>query len=138
MTADNAAARSTVARVRELVAPLEPEAVVLSVMYNDLIAVYGGRSVLNYRRIPISDPALGRYRTEMLEPCLTGSVARLRDRAIPVYYIVDQQSPAWDPLPILQRHFTLTEMGGATRIVRVGERVASDVTLDESLCGFAE
>lgn len=138
VTEANAAGRSTVARVRQLVAPLEPEAVVLSVTYNDLIAVYGQRSVLNYRRIPISDPTLGRYRTEMLEPCLAGSVARLRDRAIPVYYIVDQQSPAWDPLPILQRHFTLTELGGDTRIVRVGERVASGEPLDESLCGFAE
>lgn len=130
----NAAGRSTVARVRQLLAPLEPEAVVISYTYNDLIAVYGRRSVLNYRRIPASDAALGRYRTEMLEPCLVGSVARLRDHAIPVYYIVDQQSPAWDPLPILQRHFTLSELGGDTRIVRVGERIGEP--LDESPCGF--
>jgi hypothetical protein len=137
VTEANAAARSTVARVRQMVAPLEPEAVAISYAYNDLIAVYGPRSVLNYRRIPISDPALGRYRTEMLEPCLAGSVARLRERAIPVYYIVDQQSPAWDPLPILQRHFTLTEMGGDPRIIRVDEPRGA-LALDESLCEFPD
>lgn len=136
VTEANAAGRATVAHARALVAPLEPEAVVISYAYNDLIAVYGRRSVLNYRRIPISDPALGRYRTEMLEPCLAGSVARLRDRAIPVYYIVDQQSPAWDPLPILQRHFTLTELSGDPPIIRVGERLEDAAALDESLCGF--
>ncbi len=131
----NAAARATIETVRAFTAGLEQDAVVLSYPYNDLIAVYGDRSVLNYRRIPASDADLGRYRLEMLEPCVVGAVDRLLARAIPVYAVIEQPPSSWDTHAILQRHFTLAEPVGNPPLVRILNR-AGDATLDESACRF--
>ena len=128
---------ATVALVRDLTDDLEPEAVVLSYVYNDLVIVYGDRSALNYRRIPASDPALGRYRLEMLEPCLVGSINRLLARSVPVYYFADAQPPYWDSLAILQRHFRLTELAGNVPTYRI-EGKLDGPALDESMCGFPQ
>lgn len=131
----NAASRATIETVRAFTAGLEQDAVVLSYTYNDLIAVYGGRSVLNYRRIPASDGDQGRYRLEMLEPCLVGAVDRLLAQAIPVYAVAESPSSTWDTQAILQRHFTLAEPSGSPPLVRILSR-AGDATLDESACRF--
>ena len=127
--------RSVVALARELSAPLEANAVVMSYAYNDMIAIYGNRSVLNYRRIPASDSDLGRYRLEMLEPCLVGSTGRLLDQAIPVYYVADRQPSYWGSLEILERHFTLEAVRSDPTVYRVIERTGGPAG-DESQCGF--
>lgn len=131
----NAASRATVETARAFTAGLEQDAVVLSYAYNDLIAVYGNRAVLNYRRIPASDAEMGRYRLEMLEPCLVGAVDRLLARSVPVYAVVEQSPANWDTQAILQRHFTLGEPAGNPPVVRIQSR-AGDTPLDESACPF--
>ncbi len=82
-----------------------PNAVFLSYVYNDQIAFYGNRSVLNYRRIPPSDPEAGRYQMEVFEPRLAEAVDRLLQREIPVYYVEDRSPPFWDSLAILENRF---------------------------------
>lgn len=94
-----------VRQIRAMVAPTPADAVFLSYGYNDQIAFYGRRSVLNYRRIPPSDAVAGRYRVEVLEPCLVQTIDRLLDKHIPVYYVEDKSPPFWDSLAIIQRHF---------------------------------
>jgi 4-amino-4-deoxy-L-arabinose transferase-like glycosyltransferase len=133
LRARNENSRNIVALGRQLAEATEPNAALLSYAYNDLIAVYGRRSALNYRRIPPSDPVLGRYRTEKLEACLVGSIDRLLVQSVPVYYIVDAQPPYWDSLAILQRHFALIESGDNPPVYRIGERI-SDALLDETGC----
>ncbi len=127
--------RAVVALVQELSAPLEADAVVMSYAYNDMIAIYGNRSVLNYRRIPISDAEEGRYRLEMLEPCLVGSTRRLLDQSIPVYYVLDRQPSSWGSLEILERFFVLESVRGDPTVYRVLPP-EDGPALDESQCGF--
>ncbi len=133
LRARNVAADGGAAFIRDLTAALEPNAVVLSYVYNDALVVYANRSALNYRRIPISDPELGRYRTEMLEACLVGSVNRLLAHSTPVYYIEDTQPPYWDSLSILSRHFELSGPTGSPPVYRV-VAPSGAAALDESLC----
>jgi 4-amino-4-deoxy-L-arabinose transferase-like glycosyltransferase len=91
--------------MRSMTASTPGNAVFLSYVYNDQIAFYGGRSVLNYRRIPPSDPETGRYRMETFEQRLVQSIDQLLAGGIPVYYVEDKSPPFWDSLAILQRHF---------------------------------
>ena len=93
--------------IQSLVAETPAESVFLSYVYNDQIAFYGHRSVLNYRRIPSSDPSGGRYRMEMFEPCMVQAIDSLLDNQIPVYYVEDKSPPLWDSLAILQQHFEM-------------------------------
>jgi hypothetical protein len=101
----NAESVALVNYVQSLVAETPTESVFLSYVYNDQIAFYGHRSVLNYRRIPPSDPSAEKYRTEVLEPCMVQAVESLLDNQIPVYYVEDKSPPLWDSLAILQRNF---------------------------------
>jgi hypothetical protein len=112
LAATSQQARDTVARiqyVRKMTDATPANAVFMSYVYNDLISFYGQRSVLNYRRIPPADAEMGRYRMEILEPCLVAVVGRLLQAQIPVYYVEDQSPPFWDSLALLQRHFVLRQ-----------------------------
>lgn len=93
-------------RVQNFVEFSENDSVFLSYTFNDQIAFYGPRSVLNYRRIPPSDPENERYQHEWLEPCLAKTVRNILQAGKPVYYLKEPKS--WDPLEILQTHFELT------------------------------
>ena len=135
LTERNQNNRATAALAVSLVADTEPESVVLSYVYNDMIAVYGGRSVLNYRRIPASDPVEGRFHREMLEPCLVGAVDRLLDQGIPVYYIEDQQPSYWGTLEIMRRYYALSEPAHTPSVYRIGDKTGPR-ELDESACRF--
>ncbi len=97
----------------------EPEAVVMTYVHNDRVAYYGDRSVLNYRRIPVSDPVEERFRLEMLEPCLVESVERLLLNGIPVYYVEDKTPPFWDSLNILRDHYELEKIGETPTMYRL-------------------
>lgn len=127
--------QTTVALAVSLVADTEPESVVLSYVYNDMIAVYGARSVLNYRRIPTSDPIERRFHREMLEPCLVGAVDRLLDQGIPVYYIEDQQPSYWGTLEIMRQYYALSDPAHTPSVYRVGDKTGAR-KLDESACRF--
>ena len=100
--------QTQVSNVRALVAPTDPSAVFLSYQLNDLIAYYGERSVLNYRRIPVSDPIHRRYQVEMLEPVLTTLVDRLLATGTPVYVIETADTDFDDAFDLLQRRYVLT------------------------------
>ena len=101
----NAANTAQVAQVRSLTAASTPDSVFMSYPWNDLIAVYGERSVFNYRRVPVSDPATQSFRTEEAVPTVVAVVAKLLEQGKPVYY-VDTGSNFWpDLLGILQTHF---------------------------------
>ncbi len=97
----------------------EPEAVVMTYVHNDRVAYYGDRSVLNYRRIPDSDPVAERYRFEMLEPCLVESVDRLLLNGIPVYYVEDKTPPFWDSLNILRDHYEVEKIAESPAMYRL-------------------
>lgn len=115
----NQTAQSTIARARELSNFTEPDAVVLSYAYNDLIAVYGQRSVLNYRHMVPWDQAAGRYVHELFETVLTAEITRLLSTGTPVYYILDRNPPLLDSFAILQRHFDLQPVSPDQPIYRV-------------------
>jgi len=106
----------------------EPEAVILTYGHNDQVIYFGDRSVLNYRRIPESDPAESRYRLEMLEPCMVESIDRLLLKNIPVYYVEDRSPPFWNSLAILQDNYELEKIAESPimyRFTSTGERIDS-------------
>jgi 4-amino-4-deoxy-L-arabinose transferase-like glycosyltransferase len=107
----NRAAQANIQRTVTLIAPTEPNAVVLSYTLNDLIAVYGHRSVLNYRHIPPYDPVAGEYQYDRLECLLVEEVKRLLNLGVPVYYILDGSPPLFHSNEILRRHFILSSDG---------------------------
>lgn len=114
-----------VRKTHDMVASTRPDAIFLSYGYNDQIAFYDHRSVLNYRRIPPSDAEAGRYRVEVLEPCLVQTIDRILDRDIQVYYVEDTSPSFWGSLEILQRHFALKLTYEDPRIYQVIEPVDS-------------
>jgi hypothetical protein len=82
-------------------------AVFLSYVFNDPIAYYGQRSVLNYRRIPQYDPSLADYRYDIFEPCLIYAIDTLLLNETPVYYIEDGTPPLYNSKDVLQRSYEL-------------------------------
>jgi hypothetical protein len=111
----------------------EPEAVILSYVQNDRLAYYGDRSVLNYRRIPLSDPEEERFRLEMLEPCLVESVDRLLQKEIPVYYIEDSSPPFWNSLAILRENYDLVLIGESPAMYLISNSDARSNQADDSI-----
>ena len=110
LTARNEQYAATAVRARELAAATPDDAVLIAYALGDHLAFYGDRSILNYRRIPTSDPDLPGYHLEEVEPCLVQMVDRLLADDTPVYYVEDTAPPFWDSLALLQRHFTLTRV----------------------------
>jgi hypothetical protein len=107
------------AHVEQMVAGLPDGAVLLSYRYNDEIRFYTGRSVLNYRRIPPADAEAGRYRHELLEPCLVQTIDRLLALNTPVYYVEDVSPPFWDSLALLQHNYALTLLNPHFKLYQV-------------------
>lgn len=94
-------------------------AVFMSYVYNDWIIYYGQRSVLNYRRIPPSNPQEGRYQIEFLEPRLVDVVNKLLKSGTPVFYVKDMDPSFWGVLEILQTHYTLELYRDDPQIYRI-------------------
>ncbi len=107
LSAHNRSAQATIAQARELGTQTEPNAVMLSYAFNDLIAIYANRSMLNYRHMVPWDRVAGRYVYEQFEELFTAEVARLLTAGIPVYYVLDRDPPLLDSFAILQRHFSV-------------------------------
>jgi 4-amino-4-deoxy-L-arabinose transferase-like glycosyltransferase len=110
----NIVAQQTIAHVRALSASTEPDAVILSYVFNDMIAVYGHRSVLNYRQMPPYDPASGRYQYNRFEDLLVAEIDRLLRAGVPVYYVLDLKPPLYQSEEILRRHFQLSALPEST------------------------
>jgi len=115
----NASSRAMVENVRSMVALTPEDAVFLSYVYNDQIAFYGQRSVLNYRRIPPSDAEALRYQMEVFEPCLVGTVDSLLETGRFVYYVEDKSPSFWDSLAILEEYFALDLIRTDPNIYRI-------------------
>ena len=102
----NQDAANTVVKMQEMAAISKPEAVFLSYNFNDQLRYYGERSVLNYRRIPLSDEESGRYLIdEYLEPCLVQTVDKLLEQDVPVYYVLDSNPSFWGSFDIIQDNY---------------------------------
>jgi hypothetical protein len=97
-----------VLNVQEWIGTTPSDAVFLSYRFNDQIIFYGERSVLNYRRIPQYDSSVGKYRFDLLEPCLIHTIDKLLINEKPVYYIEDGSPPLYDSKVILQQYYNLT------------------------------
>jgi hypothetical protein len=122
LTARNQTAQATIDRAQNLMAPTEPNAVILSYMFNDLIAVYGHRSVLNYRHMPPYDPASGTYQYSQFENLLAAEVSRLLDQGTPVYYVIDSTPPLYRSDEILRRHFELRPVSEGEPLYRIDRK----------------
>jgi hypothetical protein len=99
---------SYVQSIVQLVEDSEPEAVFLAYNANDVIAYYGQRVTLFYRRIPPFDPTNATYLWDELEPRLVEAVNILLEHGEPVYYVRDSDPPFADSLSMLDRHFILS------------------------------
>jgi hypothetical protein len=118
----------TATAVQQLTSFSPENAVFLSYSRNDLIAYYGKRSVLNYRRIPPSDAEAGQYRFEWLEPCLVETANRLLAADIPVYYVAEAGT-SWNPIDILQTHFQLEIVQESPTVYQLVAPLASETQL---------
>jgi hypothetical protein len=119
LNARNQAAEATIANVQSLLAPMEPNAVVLSYVFNDLIAVYGHRSVLTYRHMTPYDPVARRYQNSQFEGLLDNEIDQLISQGTPVYYILDGNPPLLNSYEVLKRHFELTSVLSGEPIYRI-------------------
>lgn len=116
---DNNALR--VARIQRITETTLPDSVFLSYSFNDQIIHYGQRSVLNSRRIPISDPEEGRYLWEMLEPCLIQTINKLLEADKSLYYV---ESKSWldvSVFRILQDNYLLKPLSTAPILYSIVE-----------------
>lgn len=75
--------------IQSLVAETPMTSVWMSTELNDLILIYGKRSVLNYRQM-LRVAAVGGYNSASYQGCLVGTIDRLLAAGIPVYYVYDQ------------------------------------------------
>ncbi len=108
-----------VSNVQEWVAATHAEAVFLSYKFNDQIAYYGDRSVLNYRRIPQYDPVEEKYRHDIFEPCLIFAIDTLLLNKKPVYYIEDGSPSLYDSKVVLQQYYNLTPYRESPKVFMV-------------------
>lgn len=112
-------AEAEITRIQDMVSGLEPNGVVLAYALNDLVAVYGKRSVLNYRHMPPYDANTKSYDYSRYEQLLVEEVRRLQDRGIPIYFIQDTQSPPYQTDEILNRRFKLSQVGRSQAVYRI-------------------
>jgi hypothetical protein len=112
-------AQANIAQAQRLAQLTEPEAVLLSYSFNDMIAVYGQRSMLTYRHMVPYDEAAGTYHYDQFESLLVDEVQRLLAAGTPVYYVVDRQPSLLHSFEILQRHFQVTPVSGDAVLYRV-------------------
>jgi hypothetical protein len=89
----------------------------LSYRYNDLLAFYANRSVLNYRRILKTNPAIGRFDGEMYEACLVKSVDNLLEQKVPTYFIYEEGQGMPN---LLQLHYKLTDVMPEKAVFEIG------------------
>lgn len=134
LRARNAASRNLVAMVEEMTVDFEQEAVFLSYRFNDQIIYYTGRSVLNYRRIPPSDPVEGRYQWELLGPCMNAMVAHLIEQGTPVYYVEDQTPSFGGSLEKLQSQFDLQTVRSNPSVYRLTDDGQKSDIQEETTC----
>ena len=118
----------------ELTAWTEPDAVFLSYGYNDFIAFYGDRSVLDYRHLPISDSQARRYVMEMYKPCLVNTVDGLLLEGKQVFLADYTVNTPWDTLSILEEYFQLEHVWDKPQTLQVAAVRINDQRKDLGQC----
>ncbi|MBX2997410.1 MAG: hypothetical protein KF893_02780 [Caldilineaceae bacterium] len=96
-----------IALIQSITARTESNAVFMSYAWNDLIAIYGDRSVFNYRRVPVSDPVQGRYHIVEAIPVIMDVITALLKQHIPVYFVAGHNNFINDLPETLTSHFSV-------------------------------
>lgn len=115
-------AQAEIERALRLIQPTEPDAVILSYVYNDPIVVFGHRSVLTYRHMVPYDVTTGKYQYDQFEPLLVDEISRLLNASTPVYYILDGNPPWNRSDEVLRRHFELVPVSAEQPVYRIARR----------------
>lgn len=84
----------------DLTADSDSSAVFMAYLWNDPVNYFGERTTLFYRRMDLTGQA-------SFENELVGTVRRLLQDDVPIYYIVDSQPPFANSLGILEQNFDL-------------------------------
>ena len=122
----NAAVAGHVAAMVGVAQMTEPDAVILAYSVNDVIAYYGQRTTLFYRRVPatdtlyVDDPAL-------TEPPLVAAVNALLARSVPVYVVQANDALPMGGKAVLSQYFTISEVDAAFHLLRL-ERAPTGMT----------
>jgi hypothetical protein len=91
--------------VQSITSTTPTNAVFMSYPWNDLFAVYGNRSVFNYRRVAVSDPALQQYRTKEAVPVIIEVISTVLKHNQPVYFVNSSNNFINDLPAIFNSHF---------------------------------
>jgi hypothetical protein len=114
---------SAVAYVQQITSQTPDNSVWISTATNDLIAFYGTRSVLNYRRMFVTDPDSGQFDYKGAQACLVQAVDRLLDADIPVYVIFDS---TWGLSETVEANYEITEEPFGKNIYEIRRALVDD------------
>jgi hypothetical protein len=95
-----------VALMQTLTAGTPEDAVFMSYPWNDLLAVYGERSVFTFRRVPVSDAAAQRYHIDAAIPTIISVITTLLEQGKSVYYVATGSDFIPGLPDTLQTHFS--------------------------------
>ncbi len=94
-----------VALIESIASATPTNAVFMSYPWNDSFAVYGNRSVFNYRRVPVSDPIQQQYRVPEAIPVIVDVITVLLEHDKPVYFVNNGDNFIHDLPQTLESHF---------------------------------
>lgn len=94
-----------VALMQTLTTGTPEDAVFMSYPWNDLLAVYGDRSVFTYRRVPVSDAEAQRYHIDAAVSTIVSVITTLLEQGKPVYYVATGSDFIPGLPDTLQEHF---------------------------------
>lgn len=93
------------ALMQALTAGTPEDAIFMSYPWNDLLAVYGDRSVFTFRRVPVSDAEAQRYAIDAAVPTIISVITTLLEQGKPVYYVATGSDFIPGLPDTLQEHF---------------------------------
>jgi 4-amino-4-deoxy-L-arabinose transferase-like glycosyltransferase len=106
---------------RDVAALTEPDAVLMSYLNNDVLAVYGGRSVLNFRHIVTYDPTARADWQTRFTKSFQSETDRLLEAGTPVYYVHDQDPSYANSFELLSKDFRLELVSEKYQLYRVAQ-----------------
>ncbi len=94
-----------VALITKVAATTPANAVFMSYPWNDLLAVYGGRSVFNFRRVPATNAGAQQHRGDATISTIVFVITTLLEAGKPVYYVLTGSDFITGLPERLQEHF---------------------------------